>query len=44
MNQLGILYLDYISEYRNMFGAEQFIRSLVEEKYGKHIVYKDSCT
>jgi putative transposase len=30
----------YISEERNMFVAEKFIRSLVE-KYGKHIVYTD---
>ena len=28
----------YISEERNMFVAENFIRSLVE-KYGKHMVY-----
>ena len=30
----------YISEERNMFVAENFIRSLVE-KYGKHTVYTD---
>ena len=30
----------YISEERNMFVAERFIRSLVE-KYGKHTVYTD---
>ncbi|HEY9486388.1 MAG TPA: hypothetical protein VIQ04_07085, partial [Nitrososphaeraceae archaeon] len=33
----------YISEERNMFVAENFIRSLVE-KYGRHIVYTDGCT
>ncbi|MGD1838541.1 MAG: DDE-type integrase/transposase/recombinase [Nitrososphaeraceae archaeon] len=33
----------YISKERNMFVAEQFIRSLVE-KYGKHIVYTDGGT
>ena len=31
----------HISKERNMFVAEQFIRSLVE-KYGKHVVYIDS--
>ena len=30
----------YISEARNMFVAERFIRSLVS-KYGKHTVYTD---
>ena len=33
----------YISEERNMFVAEKFIRSLVE-KYGKHTVYTDGGT
>ena len=33
----------HISNDRNMFVAENFIRSLVE-KYGKHIVYIDGCT
>jgi transposase-like protein len=33
----------YISEERNMFVAEKFIRSLIE-KYGKHIVYTDGGT
>ena len=33
----------YISEERNMFVAENFIRSLVE-KYGRHIVYTDGGT
>ena len=33
----------YISEERNMFVAENFIRSLVE-KYGKHMVYTDGGT
>ena len=33
----------YISEERNMFVAEKFIRSLVE-KYGRHTVYTDSGT
>ena len=33
----------YISEERNMFVAENFIRSLVE-KYGKHTVYTDGGT
>jgi putative transposase len=33
----------YISEERNMFVAEKFIRSLVE-KYGKHTVYSDGGT
>ena len=33
----------HISRERNMFVAEQFIRSLVE-KYGKHIVYTDGGT
>ena len=33
----------YISEERNMFVAEKFIRSLVE-KYGKHTVYTDGET
>jgi putative transposase len=33
----------YISEERNMFVAEKFIRSLVE-KYGKHTVYSDGDT
>jgi hypothetical protein len=36
--------LEYnISEERNMFVAENFIRSLVE-KYGRHIVYTDDGT
>jgi putative transposase len=33
----------YLSEERNMFVAENFIRSLVE-KYGRHTVYTDSGT
>ena len=33
----------YISEERNMFVAENFIRSLVE-KYGRHTVYTDGGT
>ena len=33
----------HISKDRNMFVAENFIRSLVE-KYGKHVVYTDGCT
>ena len=33
----------YISEERNMFVAEKFIRSLVE-KYGRHTVYTDGGT
>jgi putative transposase len=33
----------YISEERNMFVAENFLRSLVS-KYGKHIVYTDGGT
>jgi putative transposase len=33
----------YISEERNMFVAENFIRSLVS-KYGRHIVYTDGGT
>jgi putative transposase len=33
----------HISEERNMFVAENFIRSLVE-KYGRHIVYTDGGT
>ena len=33
----------YISEERNMFVAENFIRALVE-KYGKHMVYTDGGT
>ena len=33
----------HISKERNMFVAEQFIRSLIE-KYGKHIVYTDGGT
>jgi putative transposase len=33
----------YISEERNMFVAEKFIRSLVD-KYGKHTVYTDGGT
>jgi putative transposase len=33
----------YISDERNMFVAENFIRSLVD-KYGKHIVYTDGGT
>ena len=33
----------YISEERNMFVAENFIRSLIE-KYGKHMVYTDGGT
>ena len=33
----------HISRERNMFVAEQFIRSLVE-KYGKHVVYTDGGT
>ena len=33
----------YISEQRNMFVAENFIRSLVD-KYGRHIVYTDGGT
>ncbi|HET9807991.1 MAG TPA: hypothetical protein VFP49_13900 [Nitrososphaeraceae archaeon] len=33
----------YISEERNMFVAEKFIRSLVE-KYGKYTVYSDGAT
>ena len=33
----------YISEKRNMFVAEQFIRSLVE-KYDRHTVYTDGET
>ncbi|HYJ01198.1 MAG TPA: hypothetical protein VEW92_03195 [Nitrososphaeraceae archaeon] len=33
----------YISEERNMFVAEKFIRSLVS-KYGKHAVYSDGGT
>ena len=33
----------YISEERNMFVAENFIRSLVD-KYGKHMVYTDGGT
>ena len=33
----------YISEERNMFVAENFIRSLVD-KYGKHTVYTDGGT
>jgi transposase-like protein len=33
----------YISEERNMFVAEKFIRSLIE-KYEKHIVYTDGGT
>ena len=33
----------YISEERNMFVAEKFIRSLVEN-YGKHTVYTDGGT
>ena len=33
----------YISEERNMFVAENFLRSLVD-KYGKHTVYTDGGT
>ena len=33
----------HISKERNMFVAEQFIRSLIE-KYGKHVVYTDGGT
>ena len=33
----------YISEERNMFVAENFLRSLVE-KYGRHTVYTDGGT
>jgi putative transposase len=33
----------YISEERNMFVAEKFIRSLVD-KYGRHTVYTDGGT
>ena len=33
----------YISEERNMFIAEKFIRSLID-KYGKHKVYTDGDT
>jgi putative transposase len=33
----------YISEERNMFVAEKFIRSLVD-KYGRHMVYTDGGT
>ena len=38
MNQLIELSWEYISEERNMFVAENFLRSLVS-KYGKHTVY-----
>ena len=31
----------YMSEDRNMFVAENFIHSLVDDKYGKHTVYTD---
>jgi putative transposase len=49
INISGMVYIEpidksvlgiYISEERNMFVAEKFIRSLIE-KYGKHTVYSD---
>ena len=43
LNQFIVLLGIYISNERNMFVAENFIRSLVD-KYGKHTVYTDGGT
>ncbi len=43
LNQYTVLLGIYISEERNMFVAEKFIRSLVQ-KYGKHTVFTDGGT